>query len=72
MGSFQSEPLPPNPALNLAPFGRWTLREKAAQRAEHWRWGAHDTANMALDHYSWLKNEPLVAPAVAQYLERQK
>jgi len=20
-----------NPALNLAPFGRWTLREKAAQ-----------------------------------------
>jgi hypothetical protein len=22
----------PNPALNLAPFGRWTLREKAAQR----------------------------------------
>jgi hypothetical protein len=21
-----------NPALNLAPFGRWTLREKAAQR----------------------------------------
>jgi hypothetical protein len=22
----------PNPALNLAPFGRWTLRHKAAQR----------------------------------------
>jgi len=22
----------PNPALNLAPFGRWTLRDKAAQR----------------------------------------
>ena len=21
-----------NPALNLAPFGRWTLRHKAAQR----------------------------------------
>ena len=21
-----------NPALNLAPFGRWTLRDKAAQR----------------------------------------
>ncbi len=21
-----------NPALNLAPFGRWTLRRKAAQR----------------------------------------
>ena len=23
---------PSNPALNLAPFGRWTLRDKAAQR----------------------------------------
>jgi len=22
----------PNPAVNLAPFGRWTLRDKAAQR----------------------------------------
>jgi hypothetical protein len=22
----------PNNALNLAPFGRWTLRDKAAQR----------------------------------------
>jgi hypothetical protein len=21
-----------NPALNLAPFGRWTMRDKAAQR----------------------------------------
>jgi len=22
----------PNPALDLAPFGRWTLRDEAAQR----------------------------------------
>lgn len=22
----------PNPALNLAPFSRWTLRDKASQR----------------------------------------
>ena len=22
----------PNPGLNLSPFGRWTLRDKAAQR----------------------------------------
>jgi len=22
----------PNPTVDLAPFGRWTLREKAAQR----------------------------------------
>ncbi len=25
-------PMSSNPALNLAPFGRWTLRDKAAQR----------------------------------------
>ncbi len=24
--------LTPNPALNLAPFSRWTLRDKTAQR----------------------------------------
>ena len=28
----QSIRLWPNPALNLAPFSRWTLRDKAAQR----------------------------------------
>jgi hypothetical protein len=27
-----SIPLPPNPAVDLAPFGRWTLRDEAAQR----------------------------------------
>ena len=26
------ETIPPNLALNPAPFGRWTLRDKAAQR----------------------------------------
>ena len=26
------KPPSPNMALNLAPFGRWTLRDKAAQR----------------------------------------
>jgi len=32
--------LPPNPALNLAPFGRWPLRDKAAQRRLALRWGS--------------------------------
>jgi hypothetical protein len=27
-----------NPALNLAPSGRWTLRDKAAQRRLALRW----------------------------------
>lgn len=31
---------PSNPALNGAPFGRWTLRNNAAQRPLAPRWGA--------------------------------
>ncbi len=30
----------PNPPVNLAPFGRWTLRDKAAQRRLPARWAA--------------------------------
>ena len=30
----------PNPALNLALFSRWTLREKAAQRRLALRWAS--------------------------------
>ena len=30
----------PNPALNLAPFGRWTLRDEAAQRRLALRWAS--------------------------------
>jgi hypothetical protein len=29
-----------NPALNLAPFGRWTLRDKPAQRRLALRWAS--------------------------------
>jgi len=29
-----------NPALNLSPFGRWTLRDKAAQRRLALRWAS--------------------------------
>jgi hypothetical protein len=32
----------PNPALNLAPFGRWTLRDKAAQRRLALRWASNN------------------------------
>ena len=31
----------PNMALNLAPFGRWTLRDKAAQRRLALRYALH-------------------------------
>ncbi len=29
-----------NMALNLAPFGRWTMRDKAAQRLLALRWAS--------------------------------
>jgi hypothetical protein len=32
-----------NPALNLAPFSRWTLRDKAAQRRLALRWADEQT-----------------------------
>ena len=41
-------PPAPNPALNLAPFGRWTLRDKAAQRRLALRWGAHNRGGFPL------------------------
>lgn len=31
-----------NPALNPPPFGRWTLRDKAAQHRLALRWASHD------------------------------
>jgi len=31
----------PNPALNLAPFGRWTLRDKTAQAAHFYVCAGH-------------------------------
>jgi hypothetical protein len=37
-----------NPALNLAPFSRWTLRDKAAQRRLALRWALAYLAAMFL------------------------
>lgn len=54
------------------PAARALLNKLPAQSGEHWHWSAQDTENIALDHYSWLKNAPLIAPAVAQYIDRQK
>jgi predicted alpha/beta hydrolase len=36
----------------------------------HWKWSASDTAGVALDHYSWLKQPTLVAPEVAKHMRR--
>ena len=44
---------PHNMALNLAPFGRWTLRDKAAQRRLALRW-ASIAIRMKKDVLTWL------------------
>ena len=36
----------PNPAVDLAPFGRWTLRDKAAQRRSPLRWASLGVSEM--------------------------
>jgi len=40
MASSRLPAMSPNMALNLTPFGRWTLREKAAQRRLALRWAS--------------------------------
>ena len=37
----------PNLSLNLAPFGRWTLRDKAAQRRLALRYASSFTCSVA-------------------------
>jgi hypothetical protein len=37
-----------NPALNLAPFGRWTLRDKAAQRRLALRWAKAHSQHLSV------------------------
>ena len=38
MSNFLFTIAKPNPAVDIAPFGRWTLRDKAAQRRSALRW----------------------------------
>ena len=45
-----------NPALNLAPFSRWTLRDKAAQRRLALRWAAQMPHSRAASHGSEARN----------------
>jgi hypothetical protein len=39
-----------NPALNLAPFSRWTLRDKAVQRRLALRWSLERPLRVDSDH----------------------
>jgi hypothetical protein len=50
LGALCVQPSRPNPPVNLAPFGRWTLRDEAAQRRLPARWGAESMRHFASSH----------------------
>ncbi len=46
------------------------LKKLPADSAVHWHWNNSDTAGLAVDHYSWIKQPVLVAPAVARFIRQ--
>ena len=38
----------------------------------HWHWTPADTEGQTVDHYSWIKQPQLVAPAVAQHIRQAR
>ena len=54
----------PNLALNLAPFSRWTLRDKAAQRRLALRYAAFN-----FEVYSMLDGRYCVTPVATHQIE---
>ncbi|MGI9132842.1 MAG: alpha/beta hydrolase family protein [Rhodoferax sp.] len=47
---------------------RALLEKMPSGMSRHWHWSAADSAGVAIDHYSWLKQPALVAPALARHL----
>ena len=52
------------------PAAKALLDKIPIRSATHWNWSASDTAGVAIDHYSWLKQPALVAPALAKHIQR--
>lgn len=46
------------------------LNKVPGDSSVHWHWSKAQTAGVALDHYSWLKQPALVAPEVARFITR--
>ena len=53
-----------------APTAQALLQKLPAGSAVHWHWDPSQTNGVAVDHYAWLKQPALVAPAVAQHIRR--
>jgi predicted alpha/beta hydrolase len=46
------------------------LKKLPADSPVHWHWNMSDTGGLAVDHYSWIKQPGLVAPALAQHIRQ--
>lgn len=61
--SFAADQWAPEPAMKA-------LLSKASKApVTHWHWHAEQTNGLALDHYTWIKQPALLAPAVAQFIK---
>ena len=47
------------------------LSKLPAKSSVHWHWRDSDTAGLAVDHYSWIKQPALVAPALARFIRQR-
>lgn len=48
------------------------LSKLPAKSSVHWHWRDSDTAGLAVDHYSWIKQPALVAPALARFIRQRQ
>ena len=53
-----------------APTAQALLRKLPGGSGVHWHWDPSQTRGVTIDHYRWLKQPELVAPAVAQHICR--
>ena len=49
----------------------YLLAKLSACKCEKWFWTEADTGGIGFDHYSWLKNAPVVVPKLAAWVRRQ-
>ncbi|MBK7685053.1 MAG: alpha/beta fold hydrolase [Rhodocyclaceae bacterium] len=52
--------------------GNYLLGKLSNCSPQHWLWDESHTNGITFDHYSWLKNAPIVVPKVAAWLHQQR
>lgn len=59
-------------AWSPEPAAKALLSKLPGNSSVHWHWRNSDTAGLAVDHYSWIKQPALVAPAVARFIRQRR